>query len=67
MWNMGHKRYMFLIFLKESNITGDEEEIRKGKKNNVGFHVSLSYWDRFSLKKFNLWIQALKDLGMSSL
>ena len=40
---MGHKRYMFLIFLKESNITGDEEEIRKGKKNNVGFHVSLSY------------------------
>ena len=31
MWNMGHKRYMFLlIFL---NFTGGEEETQKGKKN----------------------------------
>ena len=41
---MGHKLYMFLLmFFNLSNITGGEEEIRKGKKNNAGFHVSLSH------------------------
>ena len=40
---MDHKRYMFLlIFFKESNVTGGEEEIGKGKKNNVSFHVSFN-------------------------
>ena len=43
---MGHKRYMLLLnfFLsKVSNITGVEEEIRKSKKSNADFHVSLNY------------------------
>ena len=61
MWNIVHKRYMFLlIFFKQSNITGVGEKIRIGKTNNAGFHVSLSYWDGFSLNKFNLWFKPSK-------